>query len=261
MVKYIQSLGTSNNEAPGIIIANTGQLRWWRKGKKAVTQVSWYALPQKSAVDLPYRFDEIKNTIPGNRSVAEHINYIFNHVVAELAHPDVKLDIVGVSAGAVKVSSFLNDETNFKQWGKRISAFASVATYFNADEITNPGFAEFMRDRGRAYLVSDEPCGTFLAGPVGYRHIGAYGCPVFSLGEPYYTETLLPRGYKTVVDWFQEVAEDPEYANPEYERYDEDEEGASEVADWGEEHFEDRLVGEKGGKGRVFELEDKDEDD
>lgn len=31
---------------------------------------------------------------------------------------------------------------------------------------------------------------------------------------------MLPKGYKTVVDWFQEVAEDPEYVNPVFARFD-----------------------------------------
>lgn len=31
---------------------------------------------------------------------------------------------------------------------------------------------------------------------------------------------MLPKGYKTVVDWFQEVAADPDYANPKFVRFD-----------------------------------------
>ena len=31
---------------------------------------------------------------------------------------------------------------------------------------------------------------------------------------------MLPKGYKTVVDWFQEVVADPDYANPKFERVD-----------------------------------------
>lgn len=70
------------------------------------------------------------------------------------------------------------------------------------------------------YVISPEPAGTYLAGPEGRKHIPAYGCPVFSLSEPYYSETMLPKGYKTLVDWFQEVAVDLDYANPKFERID-----------------------------------------
>jgi hypothetical protein len=33
---------------------------------------------------------------------------------------------------------------------------------------------------------------------------------------------MLPKGYKTIIDWFQEVGLDPEYANPTFQRYDDD---------------------------------------
>jgi len=79
---------------------------------------------------------------------------------------------------------------------------------------------DWFAERGRVYVVSREPCGTFLAGSEGRKAIDAYGCPVFSLGEPYYSETMLPKGYKTVVDWFQNVASDLHYANPVLTRYD-----------------------------------------
>ena len=76
------------------------------------------------------------------------------------------------------------------------------------------------RQRGRVYLVSDEPAGYFLAGADGGKHIPAYGAPAFSLGEPYYAEAMLAKGHKTVIDWFQEVAGDPNYANPNFVRFD-----------------------------------------
>lgn len=62
----------------------------------------------------------------------------------------------------------------------------------------------------------------FLAGPEGRQTIAAFGAPVFSLGVPYYTELLLPRSYRTIVDWFQEVAETPDYENPVFQRMDDD---------------------------------------
>jgi hypothetical protein len=78
--------------------------------------------------------------------------------------------------------------------------------------------------RGRTYTVSEEPCGTFIFGPESAHRLVGYGCPTFSLGEPYYAESMLPKGYKTVINWFQEVAADPKYANPEFVRYDDDSE-------------------------------------
>lgn len=146
-VKYIQSLPTSatNPDSPGIILANMGQLRWYRRGKKAVTQTTWYALPQKSAASGPLAFDEVKNTVPDNRSTLQHASQVFYEVVKKLAHPDAKLDIISVSDGAAQVVDFLNNGVNWNSFGDRLEALALLSPFHNKDDIKLPQLGDWLR--------------------------------------------------------------------------------------------------------------------
>jgi hypothetical protein len=145
-VEYIKSLsGPNGKDSPGVILANLGQLRWWRRGGKAVTHTSWFSLPQKSAVSGAYRFDILKNTVPGNRNTAEHIAYIFNSVIQDLLAPDATLEVIGVSVGAVEVVDFLNKPQNWAVIEPRLTALALVATFHRSNDISNPWFADWLR--------------------------------------------------------------------------------------------------------------------
>ena len=156
LIKYIQAQHTSADhpEAPGIILANMGQLRWSRKYKKAITQTSWLALPQKSCVEVPFRMDEEKNTIPGNRNTAEHVDYIFNKVVEQMCDPEATFDIIGVSDGAVQVFEFLDDFANFEKWSPRVNAFAALATWMHTSDIRNEKFAKWLLNVRTSYMAA-----------------------------------------------------------------------------------------------------------
>ena len=87
--------------------------------------------------------------------------------------------------------------------------------------------------KARAYSTSPHPVNTLISGPRGTRKVTAHGTNTYSLGEPYYSELMLPKGYKAVIDWFQEVAEaGGEYKNQVAERIVEDDEEEGEEIDW-----------------------------
>lgn len=65
-----------------------------------------------------------------------------------------------------------------------------------------------LSQKARAYITTNAPLGTPIANPGGNPHtvyFTSYGCPVFSAGEPYYTELALIKSKGLVLPWMTEV--------------------------------------------------------
>lgn len=95
-----------------LILANTGQLIWHCGGRRAVTQPTWHALPRRSAVDPPLTMSG-RNEIPGNTKWQEHIEYVFEEVLAargRLVREDAKIDIIGVAEGGLGAIRYLTSD-------------------------------------------------------------------------------------------------------------------------------------------------------
>ncbi|KAI9848565.1 MAG: hypothetical protein M1837_007234 [Sclerophora amabilis] len=200
-VKKVQSQpsDSTNNDAPGIIIANLGQLLWWRKGKQPVSFTTWDALPRKSAVHGPYRIDDVKNRVPENEDWEKHTAYVFEQVVGKLAAKDAKIDLIGLSDGGGEVVKYLN--THWSRWSSRIDAIAFGNPLHAKHEMTNPDFVKFLSERGRAYLCCPEPAGTPQP-----DFSEDFGCPAIASGESEYSECVMAAAYPMMCDFFQEVA-------------------------------------------------------
>lgn len=102
------SSDVATGEAPGIIIANLGQLVWYRGGRRAMTLRTWQALPRRSAVHMPMRLDMVKNRVPGNEDSERHVEYIFTKVLPELLRKDAAVDVIGLGDGATEAVKFLD---------------------------------------------------------------------------------------------------------------------------------------------------------
>jgi hypothetical protein len=133
----------ASTDSPGIIIANLGQLTWYRRGKRAVTRVTWNALPGKSAVSGPMRVDPVKNRVEGNENMAAHVKHVWEEVVPQMVNKDAKLDVLGVGEGAAESVAYL--DRNWGRWEDRVQAVAvGTGQGWPGEEIHDPKFALFF---------------------------------------------------------------------------------------------------------------------
>jgi hypothetical protein len=79
-----------------------------------------------------------------NRNTAEHVAYIFNHIVPDLLAPDAMPEAIAISVGAVEVVDFLNNPKNQAVMEPRLTALALVATFHQRDDISDPWVAAWL---------------------------------------------------------------------------------------------------------------------
>ncbi|GAW15621.1 hypothetical protein ANO14919_050370 [Xylariales sp. No.14919] len=204
------ALPEQSGSAPGVILANMGELIWWPEGKRTLGKFAFDACPMLSAAHVGNYINPKWNRVPGNETAYYHVKYFFEHVVPYFMSDTATLDIIGIGDGADLVSLYLNNDKTWANVGGRINCFVSVGGQFPAWEIKCDALREFMRDRARAYVPSTEPQGLVLSSPTGNPHTTTFtslGCPVFSSGEPLHVETLFIACHQMVLDWIQEVAD------------------------------------------------------
>ncbi|KAI1163465.1 hypothetical protein F5B18DRAFT_661673 [Nemania serpens] len=216
-----QQCSPADPSAPGIILANMGELIWWPEGKRTLNKFAFDAAPMPSAAHLGNYIDARVNRVPGHESPAAHVQRILEDVVPMFANRTAGLDVIGLGDGADVVESYLNCTATWQRVGYRINCFASIGGQFPAWEVKCGGLRRFLEDRTRAYVPSTEPVGLVLSGPSGNPATTTFtslGCPVFSAGEAEHVETLFIASYPTVLEWLQEVANTPvqnqPYVNP-----------------------------------------------
>ena len=120
-LEFIHAVQSEKDGADtAIVIANLGQLVWYRRGERAMTIASWNALPRKTGVGNPMRIDAVKNHVPGNASIKEHVKSVFEEALGKLAKQAVGIDVIGVGEGAEEAVKYL--EQNWKHWESKVKA-------------------------------------------------------------------------------------------------------------------------------------------
>lgn len=202
---------TSADEVPGIIITNPGQLIWYRGGSRAIGYNEHLNMPRLSAVHGPFRIDPVKNRAPGNSNFTEHVQYVFENVMAGIVSPDAKFDIIGLEYTGDAVIQYLSD--HWSTWNSRIDGICLGNPQLKLSELsTEPDqegdFTKFLAKRARAYFVSDKPIETPILGRDEY----GYNC--YASGESLYEDGILIKGWRSMLDWFNMISVLGDYEEP-----------------------------------------------
>ena len=140
-VHAIQS--TEGSADTAIVIANLGQLVWYRRGQRAMTIASWNALPRRTGVGNPMRIDPVKNHIPGNGNTKEHVQSVFEEVLGKLARQDAVINLIGLGEGAEEAVGYL--EQNWRHWDSKVKAICVGLGFVwkVGDDVQNEKFMDF----------------------------------------------------------------------------------------------------------------------
>lgn len=128
----------SHGEDTAIVIANVGQLIWYRRGARAVTRATWNALPRKLGTDGQMKLDPVKNRVPGHETPEDHVRSVFE-MVTQKAKADVTINVVGLGDGAREAIKYLDED--WTRWKESVQAIAVGLSYFWRPE--NDEFAMF----------------------------------------------------------------------------------------------------------------------
>ncbi|KAL8998854.1 MAG: hypothetical protein Q9169_002192 [Polycauliona sp. 2 TL-2023] len=206
ILDFVHTIQSTSPDNPGILIANTGQLLWYRGGGRAVTQTTWMALPRQWAVSPPMEIDEEKNRVLGHGDPKEHVASLFNDMIPNMCKKDVAIDVIGMGDGGPIITEFL--QANWKIWKGQIKAVVIGSGPIWLGEKIEGGEDEFKKDweeRTRAYVQSDEPLGTPMTGREDF------GCNCYSAGQNEVLERVMPVAYTDMLKFFQLVHDVPGY--------------------------------------------------
>ncbi|KAK7552307.1 Arb2 domain-containing protein [Phyllosticta citricarpa] len=157
-------------QAPGLVVLNLGQLLYSHRLDKAMTRQSWNSQPRKSAIHPVAGYDAEFNTIPGNRTVAEHVKFVFDNIVnnPEWVSRDANVYIIGNGNGGDAILDFLDLE--WPTYKERVAAIALADPTPIRYPLKDRDFAAFLRHRARGLVPSTQPAGTPIAVPSSSEH-------------------------------------------------------------------------------------------
>lgn len=198
--------GKGEEEEPGLIILNPGQLLYSHRRSAALTHTSWLDQPRPSAVHPAPLIHPVHNLIPGNTSAATHVAYVFDNIVCNPSYvsPTARLYIIALVDGCRWLLEYLDSkpvaESPSPPLLKQIAALALIQPTHSPSELSSPALKALLRDRSKAYIVSPYPRAALLAAPWGeqtpneWGHTPEIDVPTYASGERHVAELIFTGG-------------------------------------------------------------------
>lgn len=141
---------TATSAAPGLVLANTGELWWWPEGGRGLTTRGAHSAPLRSAVHWGRYRDDYDpnnlNTVPRNGSPAAHVLCVFEQVLGngDLVAADAVVQVIGIGDGAAAVERVL--DASWARWEGRVGCLAMCGSGLDAESVRDAGFKKFLRE-------------------------------------------------------------------------------------------------------------------
>ncbi|KAH6885378.1 Arb2 domain-containing protein [Thelonectria olida] len=206
---------TDDSNSPGIVLANMGQRYWWPEGKRALTISASGDTPLPSLVHSGTQYVPSLNAIAGSETPLQHMETIFSEVLEKLPNRKAKIDVIAIGESCEVVQTFFDNKTHWDSWSDRLNGMVLFGTVFGTEMLMNDSFREFLAQRTRGYLLSEDPLDTPLAPPSGNPSLAieALGCPCYSSSEPLNTEVIAVRALDPALSFLQDVSMTPGFVN------------------------------------------------
>ncbi|KAI5357490.1 hypothetical protein Slin14017_G119920 [Septoria linicola] len=163
--------GEGEDETPGIIILNPGQLLYSHDMGKNVSMPTWQSRPRPTAISECYKIEPRYNFIPGHENPHKHVQTVFNHILPKLIPSNARLHIITIGDGAEPTIDLLNQtllkNANLKLQAGMLESIALIDPTHDHDSITSDLLRAFLATKGKSWVQSEETKGTRLLMPEG----------------------------------------------------------------------------------------------
>lgn len=99
----VDTVRHANEDGYAVVILNPSQTVWDYEAKTPMNFLSWKAKDKKTE-----GLDPVKNSIPGNKSPEDHVEYVFNNVLRPMVSRDAEIDVIAGGFSAYSIVKYLN---------------------------------------------------------------------------------------------------------------------------------------------------------